>query len=1657
MHKLFAFEHTFDDATARECEGLDDLVMFPAHHELQGTGESTVSLHLQVVMDTLAVNILMSLESAIRSATSSAAGGLPAARDLASVLLDVNVEPQQTQAVQAASSPVVLSRDADSAFGSASSPTTSRSSLTSGPSFASIPSPLVAGVAALDPRNRRRKRQLARREKLLGDYSVLVSCISDAMDHYSVAIEMLREEERRSGGAPGDALWLAAALEGYVFCLYSEAHDKFLTELVEKASEAVALYAKAGTVELESMLIENLGWYYAGVATATLTRSSVSGEAKLLESIWAKRLLWDVLERGLMLFPELQTQRQVEFLIQTSRMLETVGHRRRVAFFLHEAASLLLARNAPSTDAKLRLLLSPSSTTKGPQRQRDLKAALLLERVAAEHLGIQGQNARINALPWEVTTQYRRNRRKKTSEHDGSTNVQDDSWLIIRFHVLRQLLTIARMLGDAFFVGTYCLQLLEMLAWCDSIALQTTDSSSPAVRKSTSASMLLVDHLQQPATSIRAVHAPAERAATGLHTKSGAYFSPPPGIDTRVKRNFINSPSATMSNAAASLSSTLTNTPRILATPRQQFSAAVNAISTKAAPAFTPFSHSHHPNGATPGRTGGEDRGAARITSAVDGRDFGGMNGDGNDLKSARMLDTGDGDVDKKLRIGTPAEAPTVWNLRSKADIARIERKLLNLLESDCTTLRASEQVHLPTFLRVERLKLRSSCNLEHPFISRDTALGMFSVYSTSNQQIAKSDFFYSPFEKQKTARITGRNGSDEDNVSDDAPDIYERGFPVHENIELQLILSNPTGVAIKLQQVKAWVVFAGDNGEARESDDSTILGRGDGVECYPSFFTLAPYEKRKTVILAFQPLKVGVFHVCGCFLKAFNIMTSFKLNDPVSIRVVGELPMVSLSLREHVTMNLSEGDKASATNVSAASKMRIAMFASETKRCMVRVRSTGNQQITNYRLAVTVQHRRAAKQTCVIFNNLPPASAAAGESSLKTINASPHSVNSEAAIGPKQVDIEAVALRCGKVVSSPLPLSSGNFVSIPFEVMFRGNNELGGALEDNIEVEWSFVYADEACSTDIFYRESKLALEVVSLSSLMLRSISVLPYSVEQIPIDETENTLYDKGPPVATTDHLYCAIVIHVVNPTETAFCFRLHRDMDSSGDAACEAEMGRQCSRQFVVEVPRLPSLTSEQGPAKLTGVLNDLLEMEWETYFGTCGRLLCEERHLGSVANQEQIRRELLLPPISLQVHSPIEGSMRMEAHESQNGNSHQFQRKDGRSLHPLSFFFRAPHFRFDSRPLQAELFQYIPITITAQRPPNADDPEEQPLGVEAEIVITEEGEEAVREISEHVVIVGLLKTQILWDELMGKTARSHEIQCMFLAEGNYRITVCGRVLTPGMKVSGEIWSHQSMHIRVQSEDPVPAVETAGRPLLIEKLKLLAIDLHEHSRHAAIRSTKDAEILDYVLSTEDTSSTNSYNKPMTPRMEDLSPRSLSHDPVDGVTLRPGTASARRPLTSGSQRPVSRGSTISISSITAVLDCPEVRVMRKRDSRLISKLDFCRFGCSNVSTICHRCLTYLKQGCLEMEKDLIDDDRRKVAAAKTPPSISDLHELRKTLEKTLEDQVLTTNTWIVNEASELTLFSPACTDRRQSRRWRVSLAKPTDHLFATECTTG
>jgi hypothetical protein len=258
IQKCFAFEHQFDVGALEDCTTLSNLVMFPVHHELD-EGVSTVSLHLQVIMDTMSVTVLMSLEGAIRAAMRnhqqtqslliSSSAMDHQVNDMASSLLDTTIEPTiSTNQQNHSQSSMTLSL------------------MTPVNALGGLATAAAAGVTG-GGESRYRKRQIARQRKLFGDYSVLLGCLPDAMDHYLIALDLLREEEKKTSSIPGDAVWLAAALEGYIYCLYLDSKNIFLVEIIEKASEALKLYAKTNCHELELFLIQNICWYLVNVST----------------------------------------------------------------------------------------------------------------------------------------------------------------------------------------------------------------------------------------------------------------------------------------------------------------------------------------------------------------------------------------------------------------------------------------------------------------------------------------------------------------------------------------------------------------------------------------------------------------------------------------------------------------------------------------------------------------------------------------------------------------------------------------------------------------------------------------------------------------------------------------------------------------------------------------------------------------------------------------------------------------------------------------------------------------------------------------------------------------------------------------------------------------------------------------------------------------------------------------------------------------------------------------------------------------------------------------------------------------------------------------------------------------------------------------------
>ncbi|TMW69398.1 hypothetical protein Poli38472_001554 [Pythium oligandrum] len=189
------------------------------------------------------------------------------------------------------------------------------------------------------------------------------------------------------------------------------------------------------------------------------------------------------------------------------------------------------------------------------------------------------------------------------------------------------------------------------------------------------------------------------------------------------------------------------------------------------------------------------------------------------------------------------------------------------------------------------------------------------------------------------------------------------------------------------------------------------------------------------------------------------------------------------------------------------------------------------------------------------------------------------------------------------------------------------------------------------------------------------------------------------------------------------------------------------------------------------------------------------------------------------------------------------------------------------------------------------------------------------------------------------------------------------------------------------------------EPPGRALLLDKLKLLANDLRE-SQVESLPSTKEQELLQYVLTT-DALQSHVLEPPSTPRIADL-----AITPRDGIVLRPGTSSGRRPGTASSSRPVSRGSTVSAASTAStILESPEVR-QRLNVEEIDSIREDVRDALEEEQQQLMEDIEFI-QGCIDMEQDLLEEDRRQVLAMRPPPTLQELHDFRKTLEQTLEQQ--------------------------------------------------
>ncbi|TYZ63151.1 hypothetical protein PybrP1_008234 [[Pythium] brassicae (nom. inval.)] len=267
-------------------------------------------------------------------------------------------------------------------------------------------------------------------------------------------------------------------------------------------------------------------------------------------------------------------------------------------------------------------------------------------------------------------------------------------------------------------------------------------------------------------------------------------------------------------------------------------------------------------------------------------------------------------------------------------------------------------------------------------------------------------------------------------------------------------------------------------------------------------------------------------------------------------------------------------------------------------------------------------------------------------------------------------------------------------------------------------------------------------------------------------------------------------------------------------------------------------------------------------------------------------------------------------------------------------------------------------------------------------------------------------------KLIWDE-MKQHVKPASVPCAL----TLAFDMCAQELARELAVVVEILSEfqqQNDNIRDALLKRVQVPEPPGRSLLLEKLKLLARDVRsQSSRAAAVKSCKENELLEYVLSEVGAGSDARLERcPSTPRMADLpTPRfdaasSREADSAGGVAIRPGTSSGRRPPTASSQRPVSRGSTLSVSSTaSSLLESPELR-KRLNVEEIDAILGDLQDALVEERQQLLEDIEFI-QGCLEMENDLIDDDRRNVRATPPPPSLHELSDLCRSLERALEEQ--------------------------------------------------
>ncbi|RHY89673.1 hypothetical protein DYB37_004538 [Aphanomyces astaci] len=887
IQKVYAFEHAFGAGTLEDVSALDDLVMFPLAAPLSD-GHTTVSLHLQVVLDAMTVTILMSLESTVRGVLrqhqQQAGAAIVPSADLSESgfgLLSTQVDPPATTSASpaAAAAPIHspaflgtssgMSTPAALRTGSGNSTLLPRpSGVTTTASAMDLSERNVCTTHALVSRKQMPRSNRSRQEKLVADYALVVGCVPDAVDYYTTAIDGLRDDEKKSapksGTNPADGLWLGAALEGYVTALYltmqRQKVDKAVVggngvklnvEMIEKASEAIAWYAKVGCVALEANLVTAMGWYYTELVDDDLVGGRGGNRRRPLqrtcadEAEWIRRLCIETHHRLLLLgvrnaelFPNSHTSSQVSIkhVLAVARQSRRIGYTRKELLYVLDASALLCLRS------RSRMISSSSSPT------MDLHAAYVLVQQVLHGLATPIHNPQSSG--------------NASDKERGPVAVV--GWSRLRFYVLRHLIGLARKLHRPHEVAKHTLALLDLLVHdptaitaCDDAAAGSATWNEPVF--SASLHIHVVD-------TTGALKTPLIRG--GLHTAPTVYATPPPSMEKEVKKAAVmllqhsNSSSLLSSSYFKHLplltSTTGTNpppppssgstTPRqlLLSTPRQLMSAVLSNTSTPSSAFF-----------------------------------------DASDVAAVQSSPQPTTHIPVDTATTTPSikhpssDTTTQWT----NPVQEWQHACWRLLHDDTSS--TNSRIDLPLtklngLIRIERFQVgRRAVPTSNAHATTTSGLRRLDAVLRAVQRKSTapppnpSTFFYNPFQAKGDAITTNNN-----TTTDDENDTM---YPVHASIDLEMVVHNPTDIDVLFPHVAAWVA------QGDPDDSSTIK-----AQCPPVVLQLTPRQSNITTRLTVRPTHIGPMVVLGCLLRLKHQTLRYKLERPVVLEIVPALPTLA-------------------------------------------------------------------------------------------------------------------------------------------------------------------------------------------------------------------------------------------------------------------------------------------------------------------------------------------------------------------------------------------------------------------------------------------------------------------------------------------------------------------------------------------------------------------------------------------------------------------------------------------------------------------------------------------------------------------------------------------------------------------------------------------